>query len=243
MEFDSTYFYIGSSVNLRSRIASWRHQILKNKPKNGNIRYILPSVKVINFSILEYCAAEIVRNREDFYIKENLTNINLLNCSPTAFGISGKRPQFGDYNNWKPKSEPINKKVGKFDMDNNFICTYDSLGSAARSVGISDGTKIASVALGKSKSVKKFIFKFLLPNGDFIEPNYVRKKVKRAGYKPFNWKINRNIYQKDLYGNIVCFFYSTVDASNKLGINRTKIWEVLSGKRKTYNGYIWEYCF
>lgn len=55
------------------------------------------------------------------------------------------------------------------------------------------------------------------------------------------WKRKRRIKQLDLNGNLIKVFDSIKEASGKTGTNCASICLCCRGKRKTSNGYKWEY--
>jgi len=84
--FDGKYFYLGSSVNLKSRFFKWKHDLLHGVPKNKRIRELLPSVSKISVEIVEIVYGDLLREREDFYIKFNWGNSMLLNRAEKSTG-------------------------------------------------------------------------------------------------------------------------------------------------------------
>lgn len=79
-------------------------------------------------------------------------------------------------------------------------------------------------------------------NGLINHESLLRKLAVKENRKNIDYdKIKRPIYQLDLEGNILQKFESTVEASNKTGIQKTTIHTVAKHKRyhKTAGGYNW----
>lgn len=55
MIINDEFFYVGSSKNVRQRMWGWRFRISSGKPKNTNIKKMLPVIKTVQFEIIERC--------------------------------------------------------------------------------------------------------------------------------------------------------------------------------------------
>lgn len=57
-----------------------------------------------------------------------------------------------------------------------------------------------------------------------------------------NNKLSKEVIQKDIDGNIIKIFPSAKQAMRDTGFSQGHISEVCRGEKKTYKGFIWEYC-
>ena len=209
--------------SLKRRVIQYRYNLYNRKDINKKLKSALNSHTSAKIEIIETSKDEKeLRGREDFHIKQNWDNVNLLNRSNSAYSNRFKmnkdeRYAMGNYMRgrkltdeqrklWsdvkkgfiitkehrekisiakkgKPLSDEHKRKlseakkgkpmplhlrelrkgktnipVDKFDMDGNFICTYQSYSNAAESVGCKAG-HIGEVVNGKYKHKKGFIFK------------------------------------------------------------------------------------
>ena len=71
-----------------------------------------------------------------------------------------------------------------------------------------------------------------------------KENVKHAidnGLIPKDKVNSKGCVQKDLSGNIIAYYKSISEAARKTGGHNEHIGDVCRGKRKTANGYLWEY--
>lgn len=89
---------------------------------------------------------------------------NITNCtngwSNTAFEYMWKKIDGEVYNKIPPYIHPVKKKVNCYDLDGNYISTYESIADAARNTGLCV-TCISHNCHNKRKNVENRIFKFV----------------------------------------------------------------------------------
>lgn len=244
------WFYIGSSVNLKSRLSSWKHQILIGKPKNANIKFLLPVMETVRFEIIERVPNGVnPKIQEDYHIKRHLDNFDCLNMCPNSFGNRGKRKAFGQSVKWKPHNPPtLPKKVSKFKKDGTFIDSFESLTKAAKSISDEKSliAQISHNASGKRKWVRGFVFKFVDENGNILEPpKFKNKKHIKKPYDIVNKPMvtSRKFNQKALSGEIVKTWSNYEAAAKSIGVSRGAIYKYLTkSKHLPHHGYYWEYA-
>jgi hypothetical protein len=201
------WYYIGSSVNLRNRLASWKHTLQGgSEAKNRSIKYILPEVRVVRFEILKYTKlGEDHRAIEDLYIKKHYEDQMCLNLCASAYSSLRK-----GYNKIplgtipkppKKKGQPTpNKKVAQFDLGGNLIKIHKSIGEASRITGIKT-TTIRKTFNGRQVKPRGFIFKGVNDDGSFIEPNIISKlRPKDVRFIVDNYRTIGNAKLREMYG-------------------------------------------
>jgi hypothetical protein len=117
------------------------------------------------------------------------------------------------------------KPVRQYDYDGNLIKEYASSNEAGRAMGVRPYC-ISFCCRGKIGSVKGFLWKY-------ADENYVKKQHVRAR--------DRRIVQMDMEGNVLKIWPSQKDAAVGTRSLATAIGSCCNGRRKSANGYKWEY--
>lgn len=121
--------------------------------------------------------------------------------------------------------EKFNKPINQYDLNGNFIKTWESINEAIR---FYNNKAIEFCCKGKRKSASGYQWKFYINDTD----NISSKKQ----------SINeRHILQYDLNGNFIKEYSKIQDACNEVGAFNSNISMCCSGKSKTCKGYIWKY--
>lgn len=124
-------------------------------------------------------------------------------------------------------------KVACYDLNGNYICSYDSVGKAADAIGGALPSCISSCLTGGQHQAYGYMWRY--DNGDApstIPPLSEQKKSPRAV----------PICQYDRFtGEKIATFSSITDAANHVGCSINAIKFCLSGKWKTAVNYIWRY--
>ena len=150
--------------------------------------------------------------------------------------ISSKRhyKEHGFSSNLQDYLETIKKKINQYDLNGNFIKTWDSISDASRMLNIK-GTNISNVCNRKEKnngaiikSAGGFQWRFFNDCEDISEYN-IRKANHCSQEKP--------IYQVDENRNIIKKYKSIAIASKELNLNPSAISSVCNGRYKTTKGY------
>jgi len=116
------------------------------------------------------------------------------------------------------------KQINQYDLDGNFIKTWNSIKEAERELNISD-SGIQS-ACKKESYCCNFQWRFF--NGDTSNISPIQTKEK-------------TVYQFDLQGNYITYYKSVKEAENKTGISSTVISRVCLGNQCQAGGYYWNY--
>jgi hypothetical protein len=253
LTFDAHWFYIGSSENVRRRFVRWKCTLKLGKHfKSINIKQILPTTNVIEFSIVEFATDKAtVRDRENYYLSLYDGDM-LLNRCPDAYTPKGMRPYFGYVKKKKqPRGGAVSphKPIAQFDKSGKAIAVFQSILAASRALKIKDSA-IRHILKGQSGTAKKSTFKLILPDGSYIDPpKFIRKPTSKAvidnlkgkyvgGLSPRAKKVS--MYSLD--GKFIKTFDAVRDAARAVGVNSQNIQSVLRGDRPTSKGYIWKYA-
>lgn len=237
--FDGQYFYIGSSVNMKSRITQWKVRLRSGTNKNKRIRELFKKSKEIKFEILEVSVNH--KEREDFYIKSNWNNPYLLNMCPNAHNNIGLKNL--------PRESMLRrggKPIAAFDLNWNFIERFDYIADANKKVGLGS-SKISSFLNGKCQYIKGYKFKLINEDGSYVEPKPFISKKPPLKPKRIKQPItpSKEIIKFSIDGNEIERFSSMRQLVKHLEVNRGNIKKILNGKRsKTgyYKGYIYRYA-
>lgn len=204
--FDNLHFYIGGSTDLRRRFSGWKTRLKNKKPKNKNILSILDRCNNICFEVLELVNnKDVVKQREDFFIKNNFLDPLCLNRCPSAYNNKGIKLTIGERERLRlsamlakqhifTEEEIIEKrklavmkgicqKVVVFDKNRVLLKQYDSIAEAERCEGVRRGV-INLIIKGIRKTSKGLIFRKKDKDGNVIEPIVENKKRGRG--KGFN---------------------------------------------------------
>lgn len=115
------------------------------------------------------------------------------------------------------------RKVNQYDLEGNFINSYDSI-SEASNFGFNEGN-IQDCCVYRSKSHRGFMWGYF---EDLPPSKYKNKKTK-------------SILQYDMSGEFIREWDSISSASKELKIRSNNIVTCCSGKYKSSGGYIWKY--
>lgn len=157
--------------------------------------------------------------------------VNILNC------LSGNKMSAENYQ-WRylyddepgKYVDPKCVEVSQYDLNGDYITSYESVISAAYSIGgdAELAARISGCCKGRYKSAGKYLWRY--KDDSPPEPhNNLR------GYR-------RKIDQFDLYGNYIASYKNISQAAKETGGTRTAINACVRGKLKTSGGYIWRYA-
>lgn len=153
--------------------------------------------------------------------------------TPPNKGVSPSKEtiqKLKEYRNSKEFKAKVSKKVSKYDMDGNFICTYGSLVDAATDIGGS-ANNIGRVLRGERNSYKGFLWK------------YASSETKIQSYEKYdNSKV---VYKIDKDTNKILGKYKSIaEAARSVNGNASGVSCVCSPnlRGKSYKGYIWKYA-
>lgn len=128
--------YVGSSNNLQRRFSAYYSVAYLTKYSNIIIHRALLKYGYSSFSlhILEYCDPKIVIQREEYYMDTLKPEYNILQTAGSSLGF--KKSEESIVKNIL--GQPKRIKITVTDLHTNTSTTYDSMGLAARALGIND---------------------------------------------------------------------------------------------------------
>lgn len=118
------------------------------------------------------------------------------------------------------------KKVNQYDLEGNYMKTFESIKEAAKTVGCSDG-EIVVCCQKKRKSTHGYQFRY---EDDDSFVGKVKGNTKKS------------VFCYSLENEFICEYESVAQASRETNIGCTDIAKCARGKRKTAGGYIWRYA-
>ena len=130
------------------------------------------------------------------------------------------------------------KPVGQYTLDGKLVKIYESVAEASRENDFDD-RNISRVALGKQKTYKDYIWKYVSKEDVACKLDLsLPKEICKASRGKTSRK---QVLQLTLDGKPIKVYRSTYEAEKETGFNRGRIADVANGKQKTHRGYIWKY--
>ena len=220
---NDSWFYIGSSIDIKRRLSCWKHYLSKDSrefKKNRSIKHLMPTFERVNFEVIELVDEGVSpKIREDFYIKQSFDNEWCLNLIPNAVTGKGRKLPIGVVRREKKKKGlPTQKKpVAVFDLTGKLIMKCESILDAHKKTGVKEDA-IRKVFSGAAVRPNKYIFKPILKDGSIEEIKYSTK----------------------LTPEIVEYIFSSfsklgmAELSRITGIRETRISDLIRGRIKKY---------
>lgn len=225
--------YIGQSGELqrRKRVFLNFSRYHYGGVRINNARHKYNSRKMWEYSIIEYCSADNLDEREIAYITANNTTQQGIGYNLSSGG--GGASLRGELNpRWGVKlSDEIKQKmseansipVNQYDLDGNFIREWQSATTAAKELGLNK-SNINSCCCGRAKSAGQYLWSYAT-------------EVLNSPYQTNNEK---PIYQIDINsGEIIGSYDRLTDAATKYNIDISSISATCRGEMNYYKGYIW----
>lgn len=238
--FNYQPFYIGKGKKNRIKNHLQPKSLNDNSIKSNTIRSITKETNELplHYKVFENLTYEEANNIEINMIK-HFGRINLKNgilSNMTDGGEGFKNMIITDETRLKMSNTAkgtktydrngMSKIVEKYDLNGNFIESYNSLREAAESIGQSF-KNISSCCRGKSKTAYGYVWK------------YAGKSYKPEFKKNENKENRKKVYQYDLDGNFLREYNSMCEAENLTGIRHISC--VCLGKLNFSGGYQWRY--
>ncbi len=203
------HMYVGSSTNIRSRLQHHLQTLKKNKCCNKTLQHVVNTIGLDKFSIL---------------ILEKCDN----NYNTIKYLENKYIDLYGNYNKNKVSGKPVHC----YDMNGNYLTSYNNLIDAARSInGFTDNIRGCCEHRANKKSYKGYQW-------SYDKVHNIGKWSRKQVYE------NCKKVQQLTKDNIIISTYMSIgQASRCTGINKSAIQAVLSTKKihKTAGGYIWKY--
>ena len=199
------------------------HNIKKDKSIWKKQLSVVPKKPVLQFDF----NGKLVKEWDSISTAENNLNISGVSkcCKDKAVSVGGYI--------WRFKDEFIEldlsrlnyqkRKVSKFDLNGNFIESYDSIKEAAYS-GFNEGN-IQDCCVGRLKSHRNFLWRYAEDSPPI----------------PYKNKTIKVVLQFDLENNFIKEWCSIAEASKSLNIGSNSITTCCKGKYKSSGGFIWRY--
>lgn len=261
MTFDCRSFYIGSSMNIKQRMWGWKFKLESGVRKNIMVLNAFEKTKSVMFEVLEIVPdPQMVKHREDCFIKLHWSNSLLLNRSPSAFNNKGSKHSPGRRNNTAPR--PNRKKIAKVNDGGEIIEVFESIKEATEK-----NNNISVSRCLKKYGIKAngWSFREFDKNGNIIEPPIIPRNKRKKGYRFSEIAKNRMrdakkerikngtefipewqaaVSQYDKNGNHVATYNSIGETCRAIGCaDRRRLRKLLKGKRgKTIYGFTFKYA-
>lgn len=218
-------FYIGRASSIKNRKSRHFSQLRKNKHFNKRLQRTFNKygIESFVFEVLEYCEQSQLKNREQFYLNKYFSNKKCLNLKNESD---------------VPTTSGKNKvKVNQFDLDGNFIKSWESCTEAGLSLG-KDPSKIISCKNKNRKSAYGFLWsaKNSVKKYEISKPKFSEDMKNQCRINGLKRAIKIN--QFDLNNNFVDSWDSINKAEKSLGISNIK--KCLNGEYKQVGGFIWK---
>lgn len=244
ISFDDAYYYIGSSVDLRSRFIGWRTRMKAGTNKNKKIREIIKHTDVIEFTILELVEhIDDLRAKESFYINTYWDDPLLLNYCPNGDSNKGIRWNEEDLKNRK-RATFFAKPVAIFNKDGILVKRFDFIIDAAKYLNI-DRRDITKYLKGRRSTLKGFSIKLIGKNEEYIEPApFLSKKKppKSPRVKQPNTP-SKEIIKYSLSGIELNRYTSINQAAKSMNTDKRNFKKLIKKSPKSYyKGFIWKYA-
>lgn len=206
--------YVGQTIkNIEER---WKEHLTEVRLNRGfAIHHFIRSKNIQDFTIELLEKTENLNEAEKKWIKKLHTHISEQGYNLTQGG--------------ETCSEKLKIPCYQYNLDGNFLQSYESISAAARAVGGSTGN-LTKAIYGKIHQAYGF--------------RWSNEKMDNIGPLPNNYTgVAKPIYQYDLEGNFIRSYQSSKEAGRILKKSQGNISSAANGKRKTAYGYKWSYDY
>lgn len=203
--------YVGQTI--RTYKIRWQQHKQQSKDRKYSLYNAFNKYGINNFKpfLIEECENTLLNEREQYWIKYYKTYIDENGYNLTKGG------------NFVSDKQKI--PVHQYDLEGNFIQSFDSMREAQRCVANNNGSSISKVINNKENSAYGFLWSL----------------DKKDKIMPLDKKYRQDIYQYDKNMNFIKKYKSVRDAAKALGKPPANISACALKKRKTAYGYIWSY--
>lgn len=207
--------YIGQSINPEKR--KLEHLYGRKTRQDTYFDRVLKKQGIENFNFEIIDCANSTKEIDELEKKY----IELYNAiKPNGYNIlKGGREQRGAWNS---------KSIDEYDLNGNYMATYESASYYSNFVNTEYNTRQIRRSCTKKTKYKERMFRF-------------KGEEKPEPYKKPKPNHTREIYQRDLNGNLIAKFESIEKASEITHTSRTSIIGCARGNYKTAGDYIWTY--
>lgn len=188
--------YIGSSTSIGHRLKHHQWSLQENRHHNRTMQNLYNKYKEIYFTILEKCEADILIDREKFYIDDLKPCINHI-LDPVSLkrdAVFKERLSQAMKKRIENGWVPVNRKeVFMYDLDGKYIQTFESVTKAAKHLNLKDVSGIAMACRGDINTYYNYRWSY--------------EKVESLKVLTFNWETT-SVDQYDLNDNYIKTFNS-----------------------------------
>lgn len=159
---------------------------------------------------------------EQALIKTGVTSISQT-CNGRQISAGGYLWSYDLYDvhpNAGYRQQRFSIKIDQYNLNREFIATYDSMAEAEEKYGIKN---ICNALNGKYKSVGGYLW------------------CKHGEEPPYPSTYSKGVDQYDMQGNFVCSYDTSIDAERKTGISYVGIIKCCKGKINHMGYYVWRY--
>lgn len=230
IDFDNNFFYVGSTKKLKTRMASWRTIMRREKfPSKAFREYIKGATSGV-MKILEITTIESLQERETFHIRENFYDPFFLNQSANGYTVGRRelKPIPKYLQRKKKGKKKTNKKIWayskgviQFDLQGNYIMSHACISDAAKHIGVDSTTISGHIKTKWLRGVLgKHVFRVVGDNSPWVlkaKQEYEKPPIPDLPGKPVI----------DL--NTGVFYYSAREVSEVTGIKEKQLYKMLGG--------------
>lgn len=163
-------YYIGSTINMKSRWSRHKSDLRKNKHHSIILQRAWNKYgeSDFEFEILEECKIENLLKREQFYLTSLLPIYNISPNAGNCVGVkhtlesSEKKRKYAIDNNIRPPRETWEKKqikVNALDSEGKVVNSFPSLAEACRFVG-RNHTYVSTITRAIKRNIKAYGYKW-----------------------------------------------------------------------------------
>lgn len=218
--------YIGSSIELLTRIKRHKYSLKKNVHKNSHLQAAYNSYgdSIFKYLILEYCdKLNLIENEKKWiYLldtKNREKGYNYLEPGENNVGYKHSQESI------KLKNLKLQKKVNQYDLKGNFIKQYNSIKEAATIIGInSSGITNCCKRKFRQKTAGNFVWRYKGDNDISFDKKVYKKEV----------------FQYTICGKLINKYSSIHEASRNTGLRIMGISDCINNKRKTIKGFLFK---
>lgn len=237
--------YIGSAINISNRFKTHKRLLKHNKHFNNHLQssYNKHGVSSFEYEIIEITTEDVMLMRESYWIETLKANSRdygynkRLNVS-SNLGIKlsdETRKKLRESHLGHKRSEDANKKIiesqyktiCQFDMDGNYIRTFNSLQEAAHELNVKYTTSITACLKKRLPSALGFRWCY-----ESEKELFVPIRLKRTSSYKIKIKVTC------MLTNNVRIFESISDVKKGLKVSQSTIYKGI--KEKQFNNIIWE---
>lgn len=260
MSFDCGGYYIGSALNLRQRLNSWKFKLNSGIDKNYRVTEAFKNTSKVVFEIVDIVDDPVMRRfREDGYIKIHFGKPLCLNIAPSAFTNAGIK-----YNPNRKVSNYHYKPVVKINDSGEIIEQYSSVKEANIK---NNTTNVSDCFKNCFRKVKGMMFRELDKDGAIIPAPIMplkERKPRKKGYKlseetKLRIREKNRIFRKSkdyvppitakpisqftIDGSLVNTYSSIMEAARTIGSNTDTFRKAIKKSPNNFTkGFIWKYA-